>query len=135
MINYWAVLLSAIAAMVIGSIWWGPLFGKMWMEANHFNDMSAEQKEKMKKSMNLSYFQQFVLSLITGWVLAHILAELGYHGIGRGMGTAAILWLGFVFPLQYGETLWSGKKMKVVAASLGASLLTMLVAGLIIGGW
>ena len=30
-INFWAVLVSAIASLVVGSIWYGPLFGKMFM--------------------------------------------------------------------------------------------------------
>ena len=30
-VNYWAVFVSAIASMVIGSIWYGPLFGKMFI--------------------------------------------------------------------------------------------------------
>ena len=32
-INYWAVLVSAIASMAIGSLWYGPLFGKQFMPA------------------------------------------------------------------------------------------------------
>jgi len=135
MINYWAVLVSAIAAMVIGSIWWGPLFGKMWMQENGFNNMSPEQKAAMKKSMNGMYFQQLILSLIQAAVLACVLNKLGRTGAGEGIKYAALLWLGFLLPTQYGDKLWSNKKLKLVVASLAASLLTLVVMGAIIGAW
>lgn len=35
-INYWAVLVSAFCAFFIGWIWYGPLFGKLWMKLNGF---------------------------------------------------------------------------------------------------
>ena len=31
-VNYVAILACGISAMVIGSIWYGPLFGKTWMQ-------------------------------------------------------------------------------------------------------
>ena len=31
-VNYWAIVAGAVLSMVIGAIWYGPLFGKKWME-------------------------------------------------------------------------------------------------------
>ena len=30
-LNYWSVLGAVAAAIVLGTVWYGPLFGKQWM--------------------------------------------------------------------------------------------------------
>ena len=56
-INYWAVLASGVAAMVVGGIWYGPLFGKMWMQGMGWDPNNKELMDKMKKSMGVAYAQ------------------------------------------------------------------------------
>jgi len=135
MINYWAILVSAIAAMVIGGIWWGPLFGKQWMAANGFDRMAPEQREAMKKSMAGAYIQQFIVALIQASVLAYLIVNFADPGAVSGMKMAALLWLGFIAPVQYGAKLWGGQKFSFVLLTFGNTLLTMLAMGAIIGAW
>ena len=134
MMNYWAILVSAIASMIIGSIWYGPLFGKKFMEAMGMNEWSPEKKVEMKKSMGISYVGQFVLSLIMFFVLSWYITTSIHTGIVGGMANAFGLWLGFVVPLAAGNVLWGGKKI-LFWLSIGNMLVTLLVAGAIIGGW
>ena len=35
-INWIAVLIGAVVNMMIGAMWYGPLFGERWMEENGF---------------------------------------------------------------------------------------------------
>ena len=37
-INHWAAIVAAISTFVIGGLWYRPLFGKKWMEANGFTE-------------------------------------------------------------------------------------------------
>lgn len=37
LINYYAVVASSVLAMVVGAIWYGPLFGKKWLEITGAN--------------------------------------------------------------------------------------------------
>lgn len=135
MINYWAVLVAAIASMVIGGIWWGPLFGKMWARENGFDQLSPEQQQAMKKGMTWSYLQQLILSFIEAWVIAYVLHKFNESGAVAGLCVGALLWLGFQFPLQYGQKLWSNKKFGIIFAMLANSLITLAVMGAIIGAW
>lgn len=51
-INYLAVIVSMIVAMVIGFLWYGPVFGKMWI---HLMDFTSEHMEAAKtKGMSYS---------------------------------------------------------------------------------
>lgn len=44
-INIWAVLACAIISMPIGAIWYGPLFGKKWMEIVGMKEEDVKARE------------------------------------------------------------------------------------------
>ena len=133
MINYWAVLVSAVLAMVIGAVWWGTLFGKLWAKENGFPNPTPEQKAEM--NMGMLYAQQFILSLIQAAVLACVLIKFGQHGAMAGIKYSALLWLGFMAPINYGGKLWGNKSYKLTFITLLNSLITMVVMGAVIGAW
>ncbi len=133
-INFWAVLASAIASMIIGAIWYGPLFGKKFMQAMGMDKMSAEEQEKMKKSMITSYVLQFIASLVMFFVLACYIDTSIHTGVAGGLANAFGLWIGFVVPLNLSGALWGGK-MSLFWLNIGCMLLTLLAAGAIIGAW
>ena len=133
-VNFWAILVSAVASMVIGSVWYGPLFGKMFMREMGMDQWSPEKQAEMKKSMMLTYVWQFIASLVMFYVLARIMALVGWVGAVGGLHAAFWLWIGFIVPLALGNALWGGK-MKLFWLSIGNTLLTLLAAGLIIGAW
>lgn len=139
-INLLAVLVAAIASMVIGSIWFGPLFGKTFMEGVGMNQWSAEKKEAMKKKMAWTYLQQFILSLLMAYVFAHVVWGMNV-ALGRqpdimsGLSTGLWMWLGFALPIRYGDSLWNGKEFKYTAIDLGYWLVLLLVFGVILSVW
>jgi hypothetical protein len=139
-INYLAVLLCGIAAMVVGFIWYGVLFGKTWMKLMGADTMSAEKKEAMKKSMGGMYFLQFIMSLITAGVLDYFITNAAASMPSvSGVCIAVTVWFGFVLTTEAGAALWSGKpkktawKMFLISAS--GALVTFIVFGLILSAW
>lgn len=133
-VNLTAVFLSAIASMVIGSLWYGPLFGKMFIKEKGMDKWSLEKQTAMKKKMGLSYALQFVASLVMFYVLAGIIVGFGHATLGGGLTTASIMWAGFVVPLALGEAIWGGN-MKLFWLNISHMLVTLLAAGAIIGVW
>ena len=133
-VNYWAVIVSAIASMVVGSIWYGPLFGKMFMNAMGMDGWSQEKKDAMKKAMAITYVWQFIASLVMFYVLAWMIVGLNRLSIKGGVHVALLEWIGFVVPLSLGQALWGGK-IKLFWLSIGNMLITLVVAGVIIGAW
>ena len=147
LINYWAVLVSAVLAMVVGSLWYGPLFGKVYMKAKGMDTMSPEDQAAMKKKMVWSYLGQFVASLVTFYVLAwfinvtetHFMATSyaageTYVGLWGGVHVAFWVWLGFLVPMKFSEAIWGGK-MTLFWISISEALITLLATGAIIGAW
>ena len=46
-VNYLSVLVATIAGMVVGFIWYGPLFGKTWIRLTKFSQTDINKaKEK-----------------------------------------------------------------------------------------
>jgi hypothetical protein len=110
-INYLAVLVCAILALVIGSIWYGPLFGKKWMEWYGPKDATPEQMKEMQKKMVLIYFAQFLLALLEVTILALVIT-----GLPTTFGIMTVLWIyiGFIVPIIAGAGLWVGDSYKVM---------------------
>lgn len=133
-INFWAVLVAAVSSMVVGSIWYGPLFGKVFMKAMGMDQWSPEKKAEMKKSMALTYVWQFIASLVMFYVLAWFLGATAMWGVMGAMTVAFWAWLGFIVPLKLGDALWGGK-MILFWIGVTNSLVTILVGAAIIGAW
>ena len=133
-VNIWAVVVSAVASMVIGSIWYGPLFGKKFTQAMGMDKWSPERQEIEKKRMPVTYGLQFVASLVMFYVLSRAMSELGQADVNGGLMVAFWAWIGFVVPLKLADSIWGGK-MSMFWLGIGNMLLTLLAAGAIIGAW
>lgn len=133
-INYLAVLAAAVASMVVGSVWYGPLFGKKFSSVMGFDKLSPEQQAEAKKGMALTYLWQFVASMLMFYVFAWVVAATKQLTLAGGLTAAFWVWLGFVVPVKFGDALWGGK-MVLFWLGIGNLLVTLLAAGAIIGAW
>ena len=124
-INLVAVLVGAIASMVIGMIWYGPLFGKTWMNLMGIN------KSKMKDATK-SYLIQFVGAIVMVYVLAHFVQYAGAKDIIGGLQTGFWIWLGFIATVGLGSILWDGKPLELYLINMGYHLVTLLIVGTIL---
>lgn len=127
-ISFVAVVASAIASMAIGSVWYGPLFGKMFRKEMGMDAWSPEKQAEEKKKMGKLYGMQLVASLVMFYVLA---AFIGNISDMSAMSVALWAWVGFVVPTQLGNAIWGGN-MKLFYIGAGNMLVTLLAAGAII---
>lgn len=132
-VNFIAIVLSAIASMVIGSIWYGPLFGKAFMKAMGMDKWSEQRKAEEKKKMGKMYLIQFLASVLMFYVVAMLVLKLDMMSVSGGMMVAFWAWLGFVVPVKLGDAIWGGS-MTLFWLGAGNMLLTLLAAGAVIGG-
>ena len=126
--------------MILGGIWYGPLFGKLWMQGMGWDPNNQEMMAKVKKFAGPAYLQMFVLSLIQAYVLGHILraydqALPGMNAISAGLQSGFWMWLGFILPIKYGDKLWGGKQFKYVAVDLAYYLVLLCIVGVIVASW
>ena len=134
-INYWAVLVAAISAMVIGFLWYGPLFSKSWMKEMGMDKMSPQEIAAMKKAASKNYIQQFIGALIMAYVFDHMLTVYQSTTVSAGLQGAFWTWLGFIVPVKYGDKLWGGKSAKLFFIDSFHYLVTLAVFALIFVNW
>lgn len=95
------ILLAAVASMIVGAIWYGPLFGKKWMWVIGAGEGCTTPEAK--KGMWKAYLTQFALAIFEVWVLA-MFVEVWTD--------ALVVWAGFIFPTLAGTALWNGEDAK-----------------------
>jgi hypothetical protein len=133
-VNYLAVLVATIAAFLVGSIWHGPLFGKLWMRLSGIKmpkKMTPEVQKQMWKSMILG----FISTLICAWVLAMVLLSVGAVHALQAMCAAFFLWLGFTGMMCFAGYIWEQKSFRLFVFNAAYRLVEILVMALVLGAW
>lgn len=133
-INYLAVFASAVAAFVLGFLWFGPVFGKMWLAS------MGETKESVGarmqgKNMVPTYIIQAVSAVLTAYVIAHFVGLLSIADAMMALQFAFWSWLGLVATAMLGTVLWEGRSWKYYFITSGYYLVTFAVVALILTYW
>ncbi len=136
-INIWAVIACGVVAMVIGAIWYGPIFGKKWMEICGATNMDVETRKKMQKEAMPLYGIQFILALFQAHVLA-VYIMLTPDKMS-GMSNSLWIWAAFIMPTVAAAAMWNNDAKKVKWARFliqaGCQLVTFIVFALILTAW
>jgi len=135
-INLLAVVLAAIAAFVIGFLFHGPLFGKLWMRLADIHPTGNEKFADMIPQM----LWNLLSNLVTAYVLAVIYlfastsSYLSGPGISTGIIVALWIWLGFLVTSSSIEVIWMKRSVKLWLFEVVASLVVMVTMGAIVAG-
>jgi hypothetical protein len=134
-LNWIAVVLAALSTMVVGSLWYGPLFGKMWTK---LAKIKTDPNFGAAQAVPL-YLTAFIGSFITALVLA-ISAFLAHDFYGGSFLTVAIvtggvLWLGFTAARVNMHDSFEGRPKALTALTVLHEFVTILVMAVIIGVW
>lgn len=126
--NWLGVIVATISAFVLGGIWYGPLFGKAWMEA--FN---ITEEDMAKRNMPKVFGLAFLLSLIAAFNLAMFLGPEADIGFGTAAGFAAGFgWVGMFLGILY---LFENRSFKAWAVNAGYCTVALTLMGLILGAF
>lgn len=122
--------------MVIGAVWYGPLFGKKWLEIVGATAEDLEARKKMQAAAGPLYVVQFVLTLFQVLVLAHLVADTTRVG---GLERSLWIWAAFVIPTLAGAVMWTNEEERRKWARFliqgGYQLTIFIVFGLLLQFW
>ena len=128
-VNYIALLVAGIASMVIGYLWYGPLFGKAWMK---LSGISSADMEKGKKEMPKTYGIMYVSSLVMAYVLAVFISYAGAKDLVSGAMVGFWAGIGFVATVGLSMVLFDKKPFNLYLINVGYHVATLMVMGGII---
>ncbi len=133
-IHFWPILIATIVSYVIGAFWYSPvLFGGEWMRLLGISEKEMGQTT-FANTWKL-YLAQFIITLISFIILAFIMSATGVQSVGDGALIGFLVWLGFIAVDGAGKVLWEKKPLKLVLIGSCATLVTLVIGGMIIGAW
>jgi hypothetical protein len=134
-LNYWPVLIAAIAGFAFGAVWYTWL-SKPWMAARGLPE--AELKARTGPSP-LLFIVSFVALFIMAWMFAGILLHLARGGtemsVRSGVISGFFLWLGFVITTMAVNHAFQGERRMLTLIDGGHWLGVLLIQGAILGWW
>lgn len=135
-INYLAIIACGIVYMALGFLWYGPLFGKEWM---NISGMTKKLMKKDRKEMENKYLASFLLSLLMAYALAHFIwfTAPGAVTLTIGLKTALWVWAGFIATSSASSYLFDENKKpwKLYFLDNGYLLTGLLLMGAILSLW
>ncbi|TGL62085.1 DUF1761 domain-containing protein [Leptospira sarikeiensis] len=136
-INLIAVLVSAITAFILGFLFHGPIFGKVWMKLANIHPTGNEKFSDMVPQMLWNLFANVVTAYVLAviYLFASSSTYLGGSGIWKGVICGLWVWLGFIITSTSMEVIWMGRGVKLWLFECGCSLVVMAVMGAIIAAW
>ncbi|HEX2215363.1 MAG TPA: DUF1761 domain-containing protein [Xanthobacteraceae bacterium] len=130
-INYWAVLVAAIAAWLVGAGWY-MAFAKPWMAAHGWKS-EAEMLGPSGKPSPVPFVLAFVAELVMAWVLAGVIGHLGQVTLRNGVISGFFVWLGFVLTTMAVNNAYGKRPFSLTVIDAGHWLAVLVVMGAIIG--
>ncbi len=139
MVNYWAVLVSALVFFGIGAIWYGPVFGKAWIKSMGLSEADLEA-QKAEENMVMSFGLMFVSSLLMALATAHLIDYLLFvfpdsGAVKVGLTTAFFVWVGYTFSYLITAPAFEKRPWSYVWINGGYWLVGLAVTGIIVGLW
>lgn len=129
-INYLAVIVATVVAMVIGFAWYSPqVFGKRWM--GYLGTTQAQLGNPGPTGMAVGV----VSALLNAWVLAVLAMNLGGTTIGDGVKLGLLCWLGFMATITAAQISFEKKPWGLWAVNNGHNLIVQILMAAIVTAW
>jgi hypothetical protein len=135
-INIVAVLVAAIVTFVIGFLFHGPVFGKVWMRLAHVQPTGNEKFSNMIPQMLKNLFANIVCAYVLAMFIA--VSASYFNNAGSAMGGIEVafwVWLGFIVTGSSMDVIWMGKSKKLWVFELVASLVGFVAMGALLAVW
>jgi Protein of unknown function (DUF1761) len=129
-INLWAVLGAAVAAMVVGWLWFGLVFRARWTRLAQLADRPAA-KDAVKYPIAL------VVNLVGAFVLAYIstVSQIANQNslLEAALYSAVFVWLAFSAGRALITTTFESRSVKLFLINTGHDLAVTLAMAFVIG--
>jgi hypothetical protein len=130
-INYLAVLVSAVAYMIIGALWYSPiLFGNAWMKG-----IGKTKEEITAQSAAWKYIWALAMSFIAAYGIARIMLWTGGNSITDALLIAILAGICFILTTFTVNDNFEGRPMGLSFINVFYHVVGFIVMGIIIGAW
>lgn len=124
-INLLAALAVSISNMVLGFIWYGPLFAKTWMK-----EVKLTERE-IGNGPGIGYLITMIAAFIMGAVTTILVNKLGITQVIDGAALGALVGVGYAGTTFATNYIFARKSFKLFAIDAGYQTLAIILAGVI----
>ena len=129
-VNYLAVIVAAVFAMVIGFAWYSPkVLGDRWM--GYLGTTQAQLGNPGQMGMAVGV----VSAVLNAWVLAVLAMNLGATTIADGVMLGVLCWLGFMATITAAQISFEKKPWGLWAVNNGHNVIVQIVMAAIVTAW
>lgn len=140
-VNLLAVLVAGIVPMIVGMLWYGPLFGKRWLA------LMETTPEEIREGFNplRTYGISFLLSLVTAFILAQLIASIGLGALNSPMGVGEsamfavymglMVLIAFVLPVAHQGVAFEGRKSGLAWLNVGYNGVALIGQVMVLAAW
>ena len=142
-LNGLAIAAAAASSIVIGFVWYGPLFGSAWMKEMGVAPDFKPDPALLKRSMLLMIAGAFLTALVLACSIeiSRPVLSQAWQGGGDappalfGLCVALFAWAGFYVPMLLGGVAWENRSWKWFGINAGYHLVAVLAAAMILVLW
>ena len=128
-IDWVGVIVATVVAMVIGGLWYGPLFAKAWM------GYIGKTREELRAQGGIGYGFAIVGAFILSIVMTYVTQWAAVEGFGEGALVGIVMWAGFIISTVVTGGVFEGRPWGLIYINSGNSLVTFLVVGGIVSAF
>lgn len=140
-INWIALVVAALSTLVVGFLWYGPLFGKAWMKETGMTEEKAKQGS-MPLRLGLSVVLAFVAvvfiymtSVVTGGEPNDPHGQEKFLTFGHGVAHGIVVSLFIVLPALVTNAMYEQKSFKYMLINVGYWVVSFAIMGGIVNAW
>lgn len=131
-LNYLAVIAAAVAASIVGAVWYSPLlFGKQYIKLRGLDpDAIVNMRPPVWELLG-----EFARNLVIAYVLARFILQNETASWMSAIQTGFWIWIGFQATLLMGSLLHEKMPFKLYAIHAGDALVKIVLMAAITGIW
>jgi hypothetical protein len=130
-IHYLSVVVAAVVAFVMSSIWY-TIFGKARMD---LLEQDPRATADMRKVPGWKKATELARELVIAYVVARFVVLLGVSEWKAAVQLGVWLWFGFVFMILVGAVVWDNVPWKLTAIHAGDWLVKLPLMAVILAVW
>ena len=128
------ILIATIASIVIGSLWYGPLFGKQWIALSNIKDTTSKKaKARVKQEMPRAFAIMTVSTVLTAAVLSVFVQWTGQVSAAGGAYVGFLAGIGFIMTTMATSYIFAGRPRGLYLIDMGYPVVSCVAMGAIIG--
>jgi len=127
-INWVAVVLGAVFNMALGALWYGPLFGNLWLK------WIGKSKEELESSPGM-YLGPLAAAFVSALVLDLIVLAFGAGTWYQGLWAGVLVWVGIGATATLTTHFFEDQSTGVWLLFAAYQLVVFAVQGLVFAVW